>query len=154
MELALNGFDGNKLTDKVDYINAHGTSTPVGDVKELEAVRNVFKPRGYFPVVNSTKSLTAPSLATSHSIMMFDPIESASGARRFLNPSIWNEKAILAPWFAAALAMPHAMDLSLATPITRPRLPLNKFPACMAKPSARPMWHWCHRIQMNLIMLD
>ena len=35
MELALAGFDGNALTDKVDYINAHGTSTPVGDVKEL-----------------------------------------------------------------------------------------------------------------------
>jgi 3-oxoacyl-[acyl-carrier-protein] synthase-1 len=41
MELALAGFDGNKLTDKVDYINAHGTSTPVGDVKELDAVRTV-----------------------------------------------------------------------------------------------------------------
>ena len=47
MELALNGFDDKKLTDKVDYINAHGTSTPVGDVKELDAVRNVFEPRGY-----------------------------------------------------------------------------------------------------------
>ena len=65
MELALAGFDGNKLTDKVDYINAHGTSTPVGDVKELDAVRNVFGPRGHLPVVTSTKSLTGHSLGAT-----------------------------------------------------------------------------------------
>ena len=65
MELALAGFDGNKLTDKVDYINAHGTSTPVGDVKELDAVRTVFGPRGDLPVVTSTKSLTGHSLGAT-----------------------------------------------------------------------------------------
>ena len=65
MELALAGFDGNKLTDKVDYINAHGTSTPVGDVKELDAVRTVFGPRGYLPIVTSTKSLTGHSLGAT-----------------------------------------------------------------------------------------
>jgi 3-oxoacyl-[acyl-carrier-protein] synthase-1 len=65
MELALAGFDGKKLTDKVDYINAHGTSTPVGDVKELDAVRTVFGPRGHLPVVTSTKSLTGHSLGAT-----------------------------------------------------------------------------------------
>ena len=65
MELALAGFDGNALTDKVDYINAHGTSTPVGDVKELDAVREVFGPRGYLPTVTSTKSLTGHSLGAT-----------------------------------------------------------------------------------------
>ena len=65
MELALAGFDGNALTDKVDYINAHGTSTPVGDVKELDAVRCVFNPRGYLPTVTSTKSLTGHSLGAT-----------------------------------------------------------------------------------------
>ena len=65
MELALAGFDDNALTDKVDYINAHGTSTPVGDVKELDAVRSVFGPRGYLPVVTSTKSLTGHSLGAT-----------------------------------------------------------------------------------------
>ena len=65
MELALAGFDGNKLTDKVDYINAHGTSTPVGDAKELDAVRTVFGPRGHLPVVTSTKSLTGHSLGAT-----------------------------------------------------------------------------------------
>ena len=65
MELALAGFDGNALTDKVNYINAHGTSTPVGDVKELDAVRSVFGPRGYLPTVTSTKSLTGHSLGAT-----------------------------------------------------------------------------------------
>ena len=65
MELALAGFDGNKLTDKVDYINAHGTSTPVGDVKELDAVRTVFGSLGHLPVVTSTKSLTGHSLGAT-----------------------------------------------------------------------------------------
>ena len=65
MELALAGFDGNGLTQPVDYINAHGTSTPVGDVKELEAVRAVFGARGYLPVVTSTKSLTGHSLGAT-----------------------------------------------------------------------------------------
>ncbi|MDC1381919.1 beta-ketoacyl-ACP synthase I [Candidatus Puniceispirillum sp.] len=65
MELALDGFDGNKIVDKVDYINAHGTSTPVGDVKELDAVRSVFGPRDYLPVVTSTKSLTGHSLGAT-----------------------------------------------------------------------------------------
>ena len=65
MELALQGFDGKKIIDEVDYINAHGTSTPVGDVKELDAVRTVFEPRGYLPIVTSTKSLTGHSLGAT-----------------------------------------------------------------------------------------
>jgi 3-oxoacyl-[acyl-carrier-protein] synthase-1 len=65
MQLALDGFDGNKIDGKVDYINAHGTSTPVGDTKELDAVREVFGPRGYLPVVTSTKSLTGHSLGAT-----------------------------------------------------------------------------------------
>ena len=65
MELALAGFDGNALSDTVDYINAHGTSTPVGDVKELDAVRSIFGPRGYLPTVTSTKSLTGHSLGAT-----------------------------------------------------------------------------------------
>ncbi|SOH92617.1 3-oxoacyl-[acyl-carrier-protein] synthase-1 [Monaibacterium marinum] len=45
---------------KVSYINAHGTSTPVGDVGEIEAVRRVFGD-GSTPVVSSTKSMTGHS---------------------------------------------------------------------------------------------
>ena len=65
MKLALDGFNGVPLDQPVDYINAHGTSTPVGDVKDLEAVRAVFGPRGYLPVVTSTKSQTGHSLGAT-----------------------------------------------------------------------------------------
>jgi 3-oxoacyl-[acyl-carrier-protein] synthase-1 len=47
----------------IDYINAHGTSTPVGDVRELEAVREVFGDD--IPPVSSTKSLTGHSLGAA-----------------------------------------------------------------------------------------
>jgi len=49
--------------NKVDYINTHGTSTPVGDVKELEAIETVFK--NNIPKISSTKSLTGHSLGAT-----------------------------------------------------------------------------------------
>ena len=48
---------------KVDYINSHGTSTPAGDIKELEAIQNVFKDN--IPKISSTKSLTGHSLGAT-----------------------------------------------------------------------------------------
>ena len=54
-----------KTNQKVDYINAHGTSTPVGDMQELHAVREVFKDKGYLPRLTSTKSLTGHSLGAT-----------------------------------------------------------------------------------------
>ncbi len=62
MNLALQDHEGNKI-DKVDYINTHGTSTPVGDTKELEAIREVF---GDTPVaIASTKSLSGHALGAA-----------------------------------------------------------------------------------------
>ncbi len=55
----------SKTNQKVDYINAHGTSTPVGDMQELHAVREVFKDKGYLPRLTSTKSLTGHSLGAT-----------------------------------------------------------------------------------------
>ena len=49
--------------DKIDYLNAHGTSTPVGDMRELEAVREVFGANT--PRITSTKSLTGHSLGVA-----------------------------------------------------------------------------------------
>ena len=48
----------------VNYINAHGTSTPAGDVTEVEAVRRVFG-EGNTPPIASTKSLTGHSLGAA-----------------------------------------------------------------------------------------
>ena len=60
MKLALATLNGRK----VDYINAHGTSTPAGDVTEVEAVRRVFG-KGTTPPISSTKSLTGHSLGAT-----------------------------------------------------------------------------------------
>ncbi len=47
----------------VDYINAHGTSTPIGDISEAKALRAVFSPLGVKPAVSSTKALTGHGLS-------------------------------------------------------------------------------------------
>ncbi len=52
------------VNGKIDYINAHGTSTPVGDMRELEALREVFGD-GNVPYVTSTKSLTGHALGAA-----------------------------------------------------------------------------------------
>lgn len=59
MRLALEQA-GNRA---VDYLNPHGTSTPVGDAKEMEAVREVFGDKA--PLISSTKSLTGHSLGAA-----------------------------------------------------------------------------------------
>ena len=74
MRLALSTLPEGR---KVGYINAHGTSTPVGDVGEIEAVRRVFG-KGTTPPVSSTKSMTghaqgaAGALEAIFSILMLD----------------------------------------------------------------------------------
>ena len=59
MRLAMKGFDG-KGTGRIDYINPHATATPVGDAKEIEAIRAVFGKE--IPAISATKSLTGHSL--------------------------------------------------------------------------------------------
>ncbi|MGL4527077.1 MAG: beta-ketoacyl synthase N-terminal-like domain-containing protein, partial [Aestuariivirga sp.] len=51
------------VREKVDYINPHGTSTPIGDKKEIEAIREVFG--SDIPPISSTKSLTGHSLGAT-----------------------------------------------------------------------------------------
>src|SRR5690606_32014281 len=59
MKKALEGLDG-KGTPRIDYINPHGTGTPVGDEREIAAIREVFGDK--VPHISATKSLTGHSL--------------------------------------------------------------------------------------------
>ncbi|MCR9150168.1 MAG: beta-ketoacyl-ACP synthase I [Rhodobacteraceae bacterium] len=61
MRLALSTLPEGR---KIDYINAHGTSTPAGDVTEVEAIRRIFG-AGKVPPISSTKSLTGHSLGAT-----------------------------------------------------------------------------------------
>ncbi|MEW7973101.1 MAG: beta-ketoacyl-ACP synthase II [Candidatus Thiodiazotropha endolucinida] len=63
MELALQ--DGGINVDEVDYINAHGTSTPAGDVAETMAVKRAFGDHAYKLCVSSTKSMTGHMLGAA-----------------------------------------------------------------------------------------
>jgi 3-oxoacyl-[acyl-carrier-protein] synthase I len=71
MRMALEGVEG-----PVDYLNTHGTSTPVGDIRELEAIREVFGPDA--PPIASTKSLAGHALGAAgvneaiHTLLMMD----------------------------------------------------------------------------------
>lgn len=64
------------VNGEVEYINVHGTSTPVGDVKELGAIKNVFGDKK--PAISSTKSMTGHSLGAAgaheaiYSLLMLD----------------------------------------------------------------------------------
>ena len=60
MQLALKGMDGKGIDHKIDYINPHGTGTPIGDLREIDAIRTVFN--GDIPKISATKSLTGHSL--------------------------------------------------------------------------------------------
>jgi 3-oxoacyl-[acyl-carrier-protein] synthase-1 len=84
---------------KIDYINAHGTSTPVGDEVEIEAIREVF--RGDMPPISSTKSLTGHSQgATSvHEaiyclLMMRHDFIAASANIENLDPKVGNAPVV------------------------------------------------------------
>jgi len=73
---------------KIDYINTHGTSTPIGDIKELEAIREVFNDK--IPYLSSTKSLTGHSLGATgvheaiYSLLMLEN-NFLSGSANILN---------------------------------------------------------------------
>lgn len=62
MQMALAGFDGNGV-GPIDYLNTHGTSTPLGDMVELQAIRTVFG--ASVPPLSSTKALSGHSLGAA-----------------------------------------------------------------------------------------
>jgi 3-oxoacyl-[acyl-carrier-protein] synthase II len=60
--------DGNRNVDQVHYINAHGTSTPLGDKNETDAIKAAMGEHAYKVVVNSTKSMTGHLLGAAGGI--------------------------------------------------------------------------------------
>lgn len=83
MQMAMQGLDS-----KIDYINTHGTSTPVGDTKELEAIQEVFGNDS--PAISATKAMSGHSLGAAgvheaiYSLLMLE--------HGFIAPSINIEK--------------------------------------------------------------
>ena len=65
MELAMDEADRHGGAKEVEYINTHGTSTPVGDLAELGAIKRLFEKKGYQPNVGSTKSLSGHALGAA-----------------------------------------------------------------------------------------
>ncbi len=97
MRQALSTIGGRK----VGYLNSHGTSTPIGDVKEMEAVREVFGMNA--PPVSSTKSLTGHSLGATGVqeaiyclLMMKANFLAASANVENLDPVFANDSILLA----------------------------------------------------------
>jgi 3-oxoacyl-[acyl-carrier-protein] synthase-1 len=93
MRLATEGFPGAaRRNAPVDYINTHGTSTPVGDITELDAIRAVFGDK--LPTVSSTKSLTGHSQGATGAhevvyslLMLKDDFVAASANIENLDPA-------------------------------------------------------------------
>jgi len=98
MALALQGID------HVDYMNTHGTSTPVGDVKELEAIRTVFGDNKYGPMphIASTKSLSGHALG-------------AAGVNEAIYSLMLMENKFIAPSVNIEELDPLAKDLPIVT---------------------------------------
>lgn len=87
MQLALE--DAGMDPKKVDYINVHGTSTPLGDVAELKAIRSVFGDQAYNLNISSTKSMTGHLLGAAGALESAASI--AAIHNNFIPPTINHE---------------------------------------------------------------
>ncbi|WBA08030.1 beta-ketoacyl-ACP synthase I [Salinivibrio kushneri] len=98
MNMAMQDVDG-----EVDYINTHGTSTPVGDVKELGAIQEVFG--GKSPAISATKSMTGHALG-------------AAGVHEAIYSTLMLEQGFVAPSINVDNLDPAAEGLDI---VTQPR---------------------------------
>ncbi|WWP01631.1 MAG: beta-ketoacyl-ACP synthase I [Candidatus Dasytiphilus stammeri] len=99
MHLAL-----QNLEDPVDYLNVHGTSTPVGDIKELNAIRDVFG--NNTPAISATKSMTGHSLG-------------AAGVQETIYTLLMLEQGFIAPSINVENKDPAVEGINLITEFTR-----------------------------------
>ena len=102
MQMAMQGIDG-----KVDYINTHGTSTPVGDTKELEAIQEVFGNDS--PAISATKAMTGHSLG-------------AAGVHEAIYSLLMLEHGFIAPSINVENLDPKAQGLNIVTKPTEQAL--------------------------------
>ena len=92
--------DAIEIFDKdIDYINAHGTSTPVGDIAELNAIKTVFGNKS--PIIGSTKSMTGHSLG-------------AAGAQEAIYPILMMQNNFIAPSINIDELVEEAEGLNIA----------------------------------------
>lgn len=101
MRMALQGID------KVDYINTHGTSTPVGDTKELQAIREVFGNDN--PAISATKAMTGHALG-------------AAGVHEAIYSTLMMEHDFIAPSINIDNLDENAGDLNIITEMTPAKL--------------------------------
>lgn len=78
--------DANLPLESVDYINVHGTSTPLGDVAELKAIQGVFGEKAYDLNISSTKSMTGHLLGAAGAIESIATIKAVQ--ENFVPPTI------------------------------------------------------------------
>ncbi|AVE43924.1 beta-ketoacyl-ACP synthase I [Providencia stuartii] len=102
MQMAMQSIDG-----KVDYINTHGTSTPVGDTKELEAIQEVFGNDS--PAISATKAMTGHSLG-------------AAGVHEAIYSLLMLEHGFIAPSINVENLDPKAQGLNIVTKPTEQAL--------------------------------
>lgn len=83
--------DSGLTVEDIDYINAHGTATPVNDSTETKAIKEVFGSRAYQIPVSSTKSMHAHTLGASGALEGI--VSLLALAKRFVPPTIhWRER--------------------------------------------------------------
>lgn len=102
MQMAMHGVD-----TPIDYLNSHGTSTPVGDVKELGAIREVFGDNS--PAISATKAMTGHSLG-------------AAGVQEAINSLLMLEHGFIAPSINIEELDEQAAGLNIVTETTEREL--------------------------------
>ncbi|MFJ5482942.1 beta-ketoacyl-ACP synthase I [Pectobacterium actinidiae] len=102
MKMAMNGVD-----TPIDYLNSHGTSTPVGDVKELGAIREVFGDNS--PAISATKAMTGHSLG-------------AAGVQEAIYSLLMLEHGFVAPSINVENLDEQAAGLNIVTEATERKL--------------------------------